>query len=154
MGEAKFHKGISGAISSSLKSLKEHLNDSERIKSELKLLGGEIEVNRDLDSDTHELLKSYVAGGKSLDKVNIAVPVLLTYDSQCISKFTGYEQVDIDSKEFRDALKIELEGHFTTIYGKDWPSRESIRVVFFVAPFESVSDLKEKIEQVEIAMKF
>ena len=145
---------MSGAISSSLKSLKEHLNDSERIKSELRLLGGEIEVNKDLDSDTRDLLKSYVAGGKSLDKVNIAVPVLLTYDSQCISKFTAHEQVDIDSEEFRGALKVELEVHFNTIYGKEWPSRENIKIVFFVAPFESVSDLKEKIEQVEVAMKF
>ncbi|HDI3316028.1 TPA: DUF1837 domain-containing protein, partial [Vibrio cholerae] len=89
LGEAKFHKNINGAISSALKSLEEHLSDSERIKSELRLLGGEIEINKQLENDKYELLKSYVTGGKSLNKVDIAVPVLCTYDSKCIKDFSG-----------------------------------------------------------------
>lgn len=40
LGEAKFHQNFSGAVSKALSSLKEHLEDSSRIKSELKLLGG------------------------------------------------------------------------------------------------------------------
>lgn len=154
LGEAKFYKAMSGAISSSLKSLKDHLNDSEKIKSELRLLGGEIEVNKELDSATYSLLKSYVSGGKSLDKVDIAVPVLLTYDSKSIADFATNHSVDIDSEEFQKVLYQELNNHFKIIYKKDWPSRKNIRLIFLIVPFESVSDIKEKIEHVEMAMKF
>ncbi|MCE7642230.1 HamA C-terminal domain-containing protein [Vibrio fluvialis] len=154
LGEAKFHQDISGAISSALKSLQEHLNDSERIKSELRLLGGEIEINKQLENEKYELLKSYVTGGRSLNKVDIAVPVLCTYDSECIRKFSGDMDSDIDSDDFKEKIGIELENNFKKIYSKSWPKRGNIKIVFFIVPLESVSDLKKKIELVENAMKF
>lgn len=154
LGEAKFHKNISGAITSAFKSLQEHLNDSERIKSELRLLGGEIELNRQLENEKYELLKSYVTGGKSLNKVDIAVPVLCTYDSKCIQEFAGNMDSDIDSEEFKNKIAIELEDNFKKIYRKNWPERKNIKIVFFIVPLESVSDLKQSIEFVENAMKF
>lgn len=154
LGEAKFHQDISGAISSALKSLNEHLNDSERIKSELRLLGGEIEINKQLESEKFELLKSYVTGGRSLNKVDIAVPVLCTYDSQCIKDFSGDINSDIDSKDFKEKIALELEDKFRKIYEKKWPDRNNIKIVFFLMPLESVSDLKQSIELVENAMKF
>ncbi|BER97018.1 hypothetical protein VCSRO184_0273 [Vibrio cholerae] len=154
LGEAKFHKNINGAISSALKSLEEHLSDSERIKSELRLLGGEIEINKQLENDKYELLKSYVTGGKSLNKVDIAVPVLCTYDSKCIKDFSGKIDSDIDSYEFKERIVIELEDNFKKIHSKSWPKRSNIKIVFFIVPLESVSDLKKNIELVENAMKF
>ncbi|MBS9872994.1 DUF1837 domain-containing protein [Vibrio alginolyticus] len=154
LGEAKFHQDISGAISSALKSLQEHLNDSERIKSELRLLGGEIEINKQLESEKYELLKSYVTGGRSLNKVDIAVPVLCTYDSECIRRFSGDMDSDIDSDDFKEKIGIELENNFKKIYSKSWPKRGNIKIVFFIVPLESVSELKKKIELVENAMKF
>ncbi len=154
LGEAKFHQNISGAISSAFKSLQDHLNDSNRIKSELRLLGGEIELNRRLDKENYDLLKSYVVGGKSLDKVNIAVPVLCTYDSQCINDFCENLNSDIESEEFKIKIGVELEENFKKIYKKEWPERKNIKVVFFMVPLESVSSLKSSIELVENAMKF
>lgn len=154
LGEAKFHQNISGAISSALKSLKEHLNDSERIKSELRLLGGEIELNKQLENEKYELLKSYVTGGRSLNKVDIAVPVLCTYDSKCIKAFSGNMDSDIDSDDFKEKIAIELEDNFKKINSKSWPKRSNIKIVFFIVPLESVSDLKKSIELVENAMKF
>lgn len=154
LGEAKFHQSISSAITSALKSLQEHLNDSGRIKSELRLLGGEIEINKQLEGEKYELLKSYVTGGRSLDKVDIAVPVLCTYDSKCIKKFSGKVDSDIESDDFKDQISVELEENFKNIYGKDWPKRKNIKIVFFIVPLESVSELKKSIELVENAMKF
>ncbi|WP_445156781.1 HamA C-terminal domain-containing protein [Halomonas sp. E14] len=154
LGEAKFHQSISSAITSALKSLQEHLNDSGRIKSELRLLGGEIEINKQLEEEKYELLKSYVAGGRSLDKVDIAVPVLCTYDSKCIKNFSGKMDSDIESDDFKDKMSVELEENFKNIYSKDWPKRKNIKIVFFIVPLESVSELKKSIELVENAMKF
>jgi len=144
LGEAKFHQNISGAISKALESLNEHLNDSERIKSELRLLGGEIEINRSLEADKFSLLKEYVSGGKSLDKVEICVPVLITYDSSCVKKFCGNPDADIESDNFKQDFEKEINNAFTRIYGKNWPSLNNIKIVFFVIPFQSVSDIKEK----------
>lgn len=154
LGEAKFHKDISGAISKALSSLNDHLNDSEKIKSELKILGGEIEINKEIDKINHDLLKEYVIGGRSLDRVNIAVPVLCTYDSTCISDFCGNTDASLDSDEFIEQMKNEINQHYKTIHEKKWPSKKNIKIVFFVMPFESVSDLKSNIGLVEKSMKF
>ena len=134
LGEAKFHQSIDGAISKALKSLNDHLNDTDKIKSELKLLGGEIEINKTLDPETFELLKGYVNGGKSLNKVNIAVPVLCTYDSDCIKSFSNVSDADIDSDEFKNKIKAELEANFNKIYKRKWPTKKNIKLVFFMVP--------------------
>ncbi len=154
LGEAKFHQNFSGAISSAFKSLKEHLNDSNKIKSELKLLGGEIEINKSLNPKQYKQLSNYVSGDKSLDKVNIAVPVLLTYDSNCIKKFIDSDESDIESTIFIKTLQMEIESKFKAIYKKKWPQKKNIKIVFFIMPFESVSTLKQYIENVEYVMKF
>lgn len=154
LGEAKFHKDISTAISSAFKSLNDHLNDSEKIKSELKLLGGEIEINKAIAADQYEILKNYVSGGRSLDKVDIAVPVLVTYDSLCIAKHAATGTGDIDDNNFQSELVSELENHFENIYKKQWPHRKNIKIIFFAVPLESVSELKSMIHHVETAMKF
>ncbi|MGF1873713.1 DUF1837 domain-containing protein [Photobacterium frigidiphilum] len=154
LGEAKFHKNISGAISSAFSSLNDHLNDAERIKSELRLLGGEIEINKSIDQDKYDLLKSYVSGGKSLNKVDISVPVLVTYDSKCIKNHCGNYDSDIESDEFKNELQQELESCFSKVYNKSWPSIKNIKIIFFIVPLESVSELKSSIDSVEMAMKF
>ncbi|WP_413725616.1 DUF1837 domain-containing protein [Sodalis sp. RH16] len=154
LGEAKFHQSISGAISSALNSLTEHITDKKRISSELKLLGGEIEINKSLDPDSYYLLKSYVDGGKSLDSVDIAVPVLLTYDSAYISECSGDRSIKINEEPFLAKISQELQAHFNNIYTKPWPKENNIRIVFFLFPLENVSDLKAKIEMVETVMKF
>lgn len=154
LGEAKFHQDFSGAVTKSLISLKEHLNDSDKIKSELKLLGGEIEINKTLEQEKYDLLKSYVDGGRSLDKIPINVPVLLTYDSTCINDFCKSVNADIESVEFKEQLSVELNSKFQTIYNKNWPAHRNLKIIFYIMPFQSVAEIKKKIEQVEDAMKF
>lgn len=125
LGEAKFHKDINGAISSAISSLNDHVNDTTKIKSELRLLGGEIEINKSLDKDSYDILKKYVDGGMSLDKVQICIPVLCTYDSNCISSFCGKDNSDIESGIFINEMKSELEKNFKNIYGKSWPEKKT-----------------------------
>lgn len=154
LGEAKFHKNISGAISSAFNSLTDHLNNPVTIKSELKLLGGEIEINRNIEPKTYNLLKNYVSGGKSLDKIPITVPVLITYDSDCINSYTVNDKPDIDSEHFKQNLQEELTGHFEKIYKKSWPGGKNLKVVFIIVPLKSVKELKAMIDMLETVMKF
>lgn len=154
LGEAKFHQNFSSAVSKSLSSLKDHINSAEKTKSELRLLGGEIEINKTLEKEKYDLLKSYVDGGRSIDRIQINVPVLLTYDSACIKDFSNKTDVNIKSEEFKTTLSKELNSKFKTIYKKDWPSKQNIKIIFYIVPFQSVKEIKEKIEQVEIAMEF
>jgi len=154
LGEAKFHKNISGAVSSAFSSITEHLSDPERIKSELKILGGEIEINKSINQDDYDQLAKYVSGGKSLDKIDIAVPVLITYDSVCIKNHCNTPSANIDCNEFKEELTKEFETHFLRIHNKNWPSQKNIKIVFFLLPLESVSELKKSIDSIETAMKF
>lgn len=154
LGEAKFYKNFSNAVSKSLTSLQDHLNDPKKIKSELTLLGGEIEINKQLDNEKNQLLKSYVNGGRSLDKVRINVPVLITYDSKCIKEFCGDVNADIESDFFKEKLATELNSKFKTIYNKQWPNIKNVKIIFYIIPFESVDEIKNQIEQVENALKF
>lgn len=154
LGEAKFHQSISSAISSSLSSLNDHLSNHVKIKSELKLLGGEIEINKSLDEASYDALKPCLSGGRSLDKVKINVPVLLTYNSKTIIESCDTDEADTECSEFKEKLLIELEKNFTSVYAKAWPLKKNIKIIFFILPLYSVADLKNKIDSVEAAMKF
>ncbi len=153
LGEAKFYSDFSNAVRDALESLKKHLTGVDYIKSQLKLLGGEIEINKSLEREKYELLKSYVDGGKSLDKVPINVPVLITYDSHCIGSFCG-KGINIVDPAFKKALEKELNDKFKTIHTKSWPISKSIKIIFFMVPFESVAAIKDQIETMEKSMKF
>ena len=154
LGEAKFHANISGAVSSALESLATHFQDVAKIKSELKLLGGEIEINKSLGSEHLELLESYTTGARSLDKVPIHVPVLITYDSKCIGDSCGTDDADLDSAVFQKKLIFELDKNFDLIYSKNWPKRNNITISFYLIPFKSVAEIKALLDIVETAMKF
>jgi len=154
LGEAKFHESISGAISSALESITKNFVDAVKVKSELKLLGGEIEINKTLASEHLKLLISYTNGGRSLDKIPIQVPVLITYDSKCISEFCGTEHADVESTVFKKKLTHELTRNFDLIYAKTWPAKKNITISFYLVPFKSVSEIKALLDSVETAMKF
>jgi hypothetical protein len=154
LGEAKFHASLSGAISSAFTSITTNFSDATKVKAELKLLGGEIEINKSLSPEHLELLVSYTNGGRSLDKVPIQVPVLVTYDSKCIADSCGTEHADIDSSVFRAKLISELNNNFSLIYSKTWPTKKNITLSFYLVPFKSVSDIKALLDTVETAMKF
>ena len=81
------------------------------------------------------------------------MPVLITYNSRCIKDFCG-KNLNIDSEEFKKAMIKELNDKFQTIYKKSWPAEKTIKIIFFLFPFESIADLKEKIEIVEKGMRF
>jgi len=153
LGEAKFHKSFSDALTSALESLNDHLESEDRIRSELKILGGEIEINKQLESENYRLVKSYVEGGRSIDNIPICVPVLLTYDSTYLASCNG-NTIDIRSGEFKEHLAQEFKLKFRTIYSKSWPDYTNIRICFFLIPFSAVDDIKSKLEMMEEAMKF
>lgn len=153
LGEAKFHKNFSDALSSALESLNDHLDNEDRIRNELKILGGEIEINKQLEPENYRLVKSYVEGGRAIDSIPICVPVLLTYDSTYLASCNG-ATVDIRSDEFKRRLSQELKLKYRTIYSKDWPEHTNIRICFFLIPFSAVDDIKSKLELMEESMKF
>lgn len=153
LGEAKFYSDFSRAISAVATSLKDHLNDLDYIKRELKILGGEIEINKTLNPEKFDLLKNYVDGGRSMDTISINVPVLITYDSVSIIEYCN-KSININDPDFQKALVSELNSKFESIYSKTWPKNQSIKIIFFIMPFKSVSEIKAKINSVEEAMKF
>lgn len=154
LGEAKFHQSFSGAISSSFNSLRDHLSDPDKIKSELRLLSGEIEINKKLSPSQYAILKGHTNGSKSLDRIAIHVPVLLTYDSGCIADFCGDDAADITSVEFKEKLISELTAKFSSIYEREWPIKKNITISFYLLPLESVSNMKGMLDMIETSMKF
>ena len=152
LGEAKFYKEFSGAVSSAFESLNSFLKKPASLKDQLRLLGGQIEINKQLDPDKFRLLKSYVDGGRSLDSVSINVPVLITYDSDFIKSFSG-RNLNLKSEEFKKGMTDEFNKQFKLIYNKKWPASANINIIFFLLPFESVEDIKNKIDVVEQGMR-
>ncbi|WP_036723144.1 Hachiman antiphage defense system protein HamA, partial [Paenibacillus forsythiae] len=84
----------------------------------------------------------------TLDKINIRIPVLLTYDCNVIPKHTDIEDalfIDEMGKEFMTRYK-SIDGHTLTL-------KPNIEVMFIVIPFESVASIKTEIEKLEVAMR-
>lgn len=154
LGEAKFHKDISGAIRSAARSVNNFLgSDINKTKAELRLLGGSMEINRASDG-VYDQIKSYLDGTVTLDKVPINVPVLLTYDSECVDKFCGDSRADIESPSFRTKFEEEASQHFSAIRKNEWPSKKTVNVLFILVPFSCVANVKKNLESVEEAMRF
>lgn len=153
LGEAKFYKNFTAALASAYQSINDHLINESAIRNELKILGGNVEINQALQPQIYDKLQEYTNGAMSLDLVPIKVPVLITYDSDYIVSCNGVP-TDIRSDQFRNSLLGEVNAHFSKITQKSWPTYDNISLVFILMPLHSVDQLKSDLAVVERAMKF
>jgi len=75
------------------------------------------------------------------------VPILLTYDSACISTNQNVDEV------FKTALKDELTTHFESIANKCVSVPENFSLLFILMPLSSVAWIKSELEKAEEAMR-
>lgn len=145
LGEAKFHNNFSNAINGAVESINEHCN-VDYLNDEISILGSNIELNEEFEE--YDKLDEVLNGGISLDNVKIRIPVLLTYDSSTISKYSK-----LDDDNFIKDLEEELIRKYKTIEKKDIEIKNNIEIIFIVFPFESVGKIKDDLEMLEAVMR-
>lgn len=139
LGEAKFHQSFSTALTDSLNSIIEHCQP-KYLKNELSILKSNIEINKAFED--YEKIENIFLG-KSLDKIKFKIPILLTYDSSNISKF-----VDINDK-FKETFEKEFRSKFESIENKILDLESQFELLFLIMPFQSVKEIKDRIEVIE-----
>jgi len=113
LGEAKFYNEINRAISDVTKELEVHLG-ADYLRSEFLLIKGKI----DESWPQAEALRKLISANTSLDIIfkRICIPVLLTYDSNCISRhkectveyIADFEKEIAEySKKFADSIAVK-----------------------------------------------
>lgn len=148
LGEAKFHTSIYNAVAGAMESIADHLNN-DFLRDELDILHDNIEKNSNIDQHYYDVLEPYLRKTKSLDDVQINVPVLLTYDSKVIDKATSHlDQSFIDgiNEELKRMSKTHLEG-------KAWTIHPSVKLSFYFFPLKSVFNIKSKLVAIENALR-
>lgn len=135
LGEAKFYRNFRTAAKRVAKELKQHL-DTGFLRSEFILL-----TNK-LDSATpyYARLKVLLSENTTLDKVfaRLCIPVLITYDSDCLSKH------DACSPTFIAAFEAELRENFNAFKSLDLPT---VRVHLFLMPLNTKKDLVSALDE-------
>lgn len=138
LGEAKFHKTFSGALTEAFKSIKAHF-EQNYLADEISILYSNVEVNKNLDLRT---LKK-VLRGKNLDDVKFRVPILLTYDSAVI------QGNSIINAKFKTELEKELTKLNSSIEGKKIILGNNIELLFILFPLHTVATIKDELEIIE-----
>lgn len=138
LGEAKFHKAFSGALSEAIKSIKAHF-EKDYLEDEISILYSNVEANKNVELAA---LKK-VLRGKSLDDVKFRVPILLTYDSVVVQENSEIK------KKFEDDLKIELDKINTSIENKEIKLGSNIELLFIIFPLHTVATIKTELEKIE-----
>jgi hypothetical protein len=139
LGEAKFHQSFSTGLIDSISSIIDHCQPNY-LKDEMSILKTNIEINKEF-KDYEKLEEIFL--GKSLDKIKFKIPILLTYDSQNISKFT-----DIND-DFNEIFEKEFRRKFKAIENKTILLESQFELIFFIIPFESVKSIKNRLEIIE-----
>ncbi len=148
LGEAKFHQNVRSGVADAIKSLKEH-TEGAYLRDELDLLYDNVEKNSNISQHYYDVLMPFLRKTRSLDDVTINIPVLLTYDSNAISKSISHT-----SKDFSKLLEAELLNISSThLKGKEWPQHQSTNIIFYVFPLKSVATIKQKLKDIEDALR-
>ena len=135
LGEVKFYKDAKGAIRNVVKELVVH-SQNDFLRNEFLLIAGKID-----DRWKHsQSLKSLISKRQSLDAVfkRICLPVLLTYESDVISKHI------VDSEDFSIALSQELESLYEHFVEQELPS---LKIHLFLVPIADKDRLVEVLHQ-------
>ncbi|MBI5762385.1 MAG: DUF1837 domain-containing protein [Planctomycetes bacterium] len=139
LGEAKFYDDIKRAIRDVTKELHTHL-ETDYLRNEFLLISGKID-----DASPHApTLRKLVEPNTSLDEVfkRACIPVLLTYDSDCIA---GHTQCNAAyGAAFEKELRANYQDFVTKLAGKPIP--KEVRVHLILVPLKSKTELVEKLD--------
>lgn len=141
LGEAKLHKNFSGALSDAIRSIKEH-TDYEYLNDEIAILRSSIEYNDDFYG--LELVDEVLNSGITIDKINIRIPILITYDCETIKNHNC-----IDSDEFIEDMKVEFKNKFKLIEKRNGIISNKFELLFIILPLSQVSLIKDEFERME-----
>ncbi len=140
LGEAKFYDNIKSAIRDVTKELQDHL-ETDYLRNEFLLIGNKID-----DALPHApALRRLLAQETSLDEVfaRACLPVLLTYDSDCVSGF------DSCCAEYVTAFEKETQQYhreFSTALASK-PLPPEVRVHLFLLPLREKAALAEVLDR-------
>ena len=144
LGESKFYKDFSNALSRAIKSVHE-LTNINKVKDEVSLLKDHLED--DSNQESYRKAREILNSGISLDEINFVIPVFLTYESATVKKFNSA------SETFKEEIKKELTNHFDSIdtNKNKIPSLSNFKFCFFLLPLSDVENIKQRLEQVREA---
>lgn len=144
LGEAKFHESFPTAFSTAIQSIEDHCS-SNFLKDEISILGSNIEYNQNYNE--LEKLKQVLSYGESLDNIRFKIPILLTYDSNCVKKHST-----IDG-EFKKHFQEEVTLLYSKIESRQIKVNNNFELIFLLFPFESVSKIKQILEEMEKGLR-
>ena len=138
LGEAKFHQSFTTALSSAISSVEEHCQTTY-LKEEISILKANIEINKHKDfSKLGNIFK-----GKSIDRIKIRVPILLTYDSTAVKN-----NFEISNK-FKEDLENEILMHCHKIEEKTLNCNSNFDFLFIIFPLHTVMEIKDRLDIIE-----
>jgi uncharacterized protein DUF1837 len=129
LGEAKFYKDFNAACTAVVAELAEHFK-TDYLRSEFMLISNKLD-NTWRHADT---LKQLLHPNVSLDKVfkRIVVPVLVTYDSETVRKFTEH------SAGYVEDFAAEIDRHWKTFADRVPPI--TVRIRLLLLPLKDKSE--------------
>jgi hypothetical protein len=136
LGEVKFYKDITAAISAVVGELKKH-TEADYLRAEFLAITNKLDRSWPLA----ERLRQMLPRTRSLDEIfsEICVPVLLTYDSVVV------RDNDIVEEEYERAFREEVEAHWQSF--KDALPELPIRIHLFLLPLEDKAELVREMHE-------
>jgi hypothetical protein len=144
LGEVKFYKSFSNAISDIVEEIHEHVTD-EYLKNEFSILCPNIEYNNNVDIPDEVV--EFLDGTITLDDVKIVIPALVTYETAMLKK---HSQVD---EKFKNSIKEQFEDKFKTINKRNIDIPDNVEVFFILLPLNDVESIKNKLDKIEETYK-
>jgi hypothetical protein len=139
LGEVKFYDDIGGAIRDVVSELQKH-TETDYLRNEFLLIKGKIEPNW----KHAEKLNALLSENKSLDEVftRACIPVLLTYDSKCLTQYTVCDET------YKVAFETEIRKHYKTFNEKKLPDNITIHLILLPLNTKEIliSELDKKLK--------
>lgn len=134
LGEVKFYSDIDRAIRDVVTELHAH-SERDYLRKEF------LAISNKLNSDWpfYERLEKLLKPSTSLDEVfdNLVIPVLLTYDSEVVAKYSK------TSDGYRDAFRAEIEANWEKFSNKTLPD---IRIELILVPLHEKERLMREFD--------
>lgn len=140
LGEVKFYKSYSRAISDIFEEIESHL-DAKYLKDEFSILYSNIEVNENVS--VPDIVIEYLDGSISLNDVKIVIPALVTYETPFFGNYSEVNEV------FLDDLKSHFNERFKLIDKRKLNTIGDIEIFFILLPLSDVDKIKSQLDLIE-----
>ena len=136
LGEVKFYNDISAAIRDVVLELEKHV-EHDYLRSEFLWIGNKLDPN---DPHAPEVAK-LIDRNTSLDTIfkRLCIPVLLTYDSSCVSAHTS------TAPGYPAAFEAEIRKHHAALVAKGLPA--GLRVHLFLLPLSDKAAFVKELDR-------